>query len=142
MRTSKTKRIKKNAIGNLENLIDKYKIDYCHDDEENNQKESPKKSFLQRILDKNSKCNSDSSKNESRDYLREPRIAFDNDSVQWWILNKIKYPILSKIAIDYLAIPPTSVSSGRNFLTAGLTVTKTRTNLNPNTIKQTSQIVE
>jgi len=41
------------------------------------------------------------------------------------------FPILAKLAACYLAIPPTSADSERQFLTAGNVVTPTRCSLEP-----------
>ena len=58
------------------------------------------------------------------------------DILSWWKLNEKTFPILSKIAKDYLAIQSTSVPSERSFSMSGLIVTKLRNQLNPETLKQ------
>lgn len=46
-------------------------------------------------------------------YVLQPQLAKDVDVVQWWVMHQAEYPILCKMAMDYLAIPATSVPSER-----------------------------
>ncbi len=49
-------------------------------------------------------------------------------------MNENKFPRLSTLAREYLAIPGTSVSSERAFSTCGLTLTKQRASLDSRTV--------
>ncbi|KAL6636965.1 hypothetical protein ACP70R_024537 [Stipagrostis hirtigluma subsp. patula] len=60
------------------------------------------------------------SKSELEQYLEEaltPRIQ-EFDIMSWWKLNTLKFPTLSKMARDILAIPMSMVSSGSSIFTA------------------------
>ncbi|KAJ6822772.1 zinc finger BED domain-containing protein RICESLEEPER 2 [Iris pallida] len=62
-----------------------------------------------------------SSKSELEQYLEEalvPRIQ-EFDILNWWKLNTIKYPTLSKMARDVLAIPMSMVNSGSSIFGTG-----------------------
>jgi hypothetical protein len=61
------------------------------------------------------------SKSELEQYLDEsltPRIQ-EFDILNWWKLNTVKFPTLSKMARDILAIPVSMVSSGSSIFCAG-----------------------
>ncbi|RLN22033.1 zinc finger BED domain-containing protein RICESLEEPER 2-like [Panicum miliaceum] len=61
------------------------------------------------------------SKSELEQYLDEsltPRMQ-EFDILNWWKLNTVKFPTLSKMARDILAIPMSMVSSGSSIFTAG-----------------------
>ncbi|RLN23478.1 zinc finger BED domain-containing protein RICESLEEPER 2-like [Panicum miliaceum] len=61
------------------------------------------------------------SKSELEQYLDEsltPRMQ-EFDILNWWKLNTVKFPTLSKMACDILAIPMSMVSSGSSIFTAG-----------------------
>ena len=77
-------------------------------------------------------------KDEFDIYLNEPRIVFSNkfDVVEWWRNKQERFPILSSIAKDYLCIQITSVPYERSFSISGLTVTKLRNQLNPETVRR------
>ncbi|XP_047092284.1 zinc finger BED domain-containing protein RICESLEEPER 2-like [Lolium rigidum] len=63
------------------------------------------------------------SKSELEQYLDEaltPRIQ-DFEIVDWWKLNTLKFPTLSKMARDILAIPMSMVSSGGSIFSAATT---------------------
>ncbi|KAL6843604.1 hypothetical protein ACP4OV_026666 [Aristida adscensionis] len=60
-------------------------------------------------------------KSELEQYLDEsltPRIQ-EFDILNWWKLNKLKFPTLSKMARDILAIPMSMVSSGSSIFSGG-----------------------
>ncbi|KAL6636962.1 hypothetical protein ACP70R_024534 [Stipagrostis hirtigluma subsp. patula] len=60
-------------------------------------------------------------KSELEQYLDEsltPRIQ-EFDILNWWKLNTLKFPTLSKMARDILAIPMSMVSSGSSIFSAG-----------------------
>jgi len=63
-------------------------------------------------------------------YLNSP-VDSNTDSLIWWKTHDKDYPILSKIAKDYLTIQATSVLSERAFSISGLTISKTRNRLDP-----------
>ena len=64
---------------------------------------------------------------ELNDYLKEPvKIA---DPLSWWKTYEGKFPKLSNLAKNYLAVPVTSVPSERIFLAAGITVAKLKASL-------------
>ncbi|XP_066582005.1 uncharacterized protein [Prorops nasuta] len=58
---------------------------------------------------------------ELEEYLQEPRASSDVDVLTWWKQNHTKFPILSKMARDFLTIPATSVPAERLFSKASLT---------------------
>ena len=74
-----------------------------------------------------------SQESELGNYFLEPRILLVEveKSLVWWKNNQTKFPILSKIARDYLAMQASSVPSDRGFSSSGLTVTDTRSRLHP-----------
>ena len=67
-------------------------------------------------------------------YLNSP-VDSNTDSLIWWKTHDKDYPILSKIAKDYLTIQATSVLSERAFSISGLTISKTRNRLDPETAR-------
>ena len=79
-----------------------------------------------------------SRQNELDKYLGEQPVTFDKkfNTLNFWKDNKEKYPILCKLAKDYLALQPTSVPSERSFSQGGLTVTKTRNRQTPESVKK------
>ncbi|KAH9762677.1 BED-type domain-containing protein [Citrus sinensis] len=59
----------------------------------------------------------------------------DFDVLQWWKMNKGKYPILAEMAKDLLAIPVTTVASESAFSTGGRTLSPHRSRLHPDTLE-------
>ena len=69
---------------------------------------------------------------ELKEYLEEPiRVACP---LQWWQQCESKFPRVSKLARQFLPVQATSIPSERTFSTAGQTVTKLRSALEPDTV--------
>ncbi len=56
---------------------------------------------------------------ELKVYLKEPVVADDEDILNYWKKNRMRFPILSSMAKDFLSMMPTSVLSERAFSLAG-----------------------
>ncbi|XP_048857121.1 E3 SUMO-protein ligase ZBED1-like isoform X1 [Brienomyrus brachyistius] len=69
-------------------------------------------------------------------YLGSPPLSLSEDPLNWWHVNKVSFPLLSKMAKRYLCIPATSVSAERVFSTAGDIVTAQRSTLTPEHVDQ------
>jgi hAT family C-terminal dimerisation region len=54
-------------------------------------------------------------KDELADYLSFSLAAQNADPVKWWIDHAVRFPILSHLALDILAIPATSAEAERAF---------------------------
>src|SRR3990170_5803446 len=52
---------------------------------------------------------------EVANYLALPEIHPDDCPLLWWKINKTRFPVLSKLARKYLAIPATAIPSERLF---------------------------
>lgn len=81
------------------------------------------------------------SKSELEQYLEEaltPRIQ-DFEILDWWKLNTLKFPTLSKMARDILAIPMSMVSRGSSIFSAATTGSRMlddyRSSLRPETVE-------
>ncbi|CAB5131700.1 unnamed protein product [Rhizophagus irregularis] len=72
---------------------------------------------------------------EVANYLALPKIHHDDCPLTWWKTNKTRFPVLSKLARKYLAIPATSTPSERLFSEAGNVMTIKRTQLAPNMLE-------
>ena len=57
------------------------------------------------------------------------------DILSWWKNNQGKYPILAKIARDFLAIPVSTVASESAFSTGGRHLSPHRSRLHPSTVE-------
>ncbi|CAF4842459.1 unnamed protein product [Pieris macdunnoughi] len=66
---------------------------------------------------------------ELEEYLSKPRAASSEDILEWWRTHETEYPILSKMARDFLSIPATSVPAERLFSKASLVIRKHRNRL-------------
>jgi hypothetical protein len=108
-----------NSYGNsesVEKIIQAVEHIYCmyyQPAEENMQSQSIQtQSSWHKIFQKTKKTDVDS-KNELERYLMEPILegTETDDVLMWWKFNSKKYPNLSRMARDYLAIPGTSASS-------------------------------
>jgi len=74
-------------------------------------------------------------KNEINLYQSFPRPAAHTDPLLWWKLNAQQLPILSKLAMIYLAIPASQASVERIFSVAKNIITENRTSLAPDVIE-------
>ena len=72
---------------------------------------------------------------EVTSYLALPKIHHDDCPLMWWKTNKTRFPVLSKLARKYLAVPATSTPSERLFSEAGNVMTIKRTQLAPNMLE-------
>jgi hypothetical protein len=60
--------------------------------------------------------------------------AFVTDPYEYWHTRRLKYPRLSRMALDLLTVPPMSAECERLFSTTGRMVTKIRNRLDASTI--------
>ncbi|KAF0532306.1 zinc finger bed domain-containing protein ricesleeper 2-like [Gigaspora margarita] len=67
-----------------------------------------------------------------RYFISEP-VEEDTDPLDWWKVNKRTYPILSKLASDYLSVQATSIACEQAFSLASNTISKTRNRLHSKT---------
>ena len=79
----------------------------------------------------------DSYSQEFRKYIMEEvmKLKKGSDVLMWWKSNSRKYPNLSRMARDYLAIPGTSASSERIFSSGKELISDRRNSLSPDTIQ-------
>ncbi|XP_047093157.1 zinc finger BED domain-containing protein RICESLEEPER 2-like isoform X1 [Lolium rigidum] len=70
-------------------------------------------------------------------YLEDALVPLREDDsfdvLKWWKRNVENYPVLARMARDFLAIPLSSVASESTFSTAGMIINKHRSSLNPET---------
>ena len=70
-------------------------------------------------------------------YKRKPAMSINKEDgsftnpLDWWRIKEQQFPLLAKLAIQLLAKPTTSAPSERVFSTAGLTISKLRSRLDP-----------
>ncbi|MBW0570346.1 hypothetical protein O181_110061 [Austropuccinia psidii MF-1] len=67
--------------------------------------------------------------NEILESLQTDSPHYSISILEWWKSHKNRFPILSKIARDYLEIPATSAPSERVFSEAGNLITNKKTSL-------------
>ncbi|KAL4589847.1 hypothetical protein LXL04_002758 [Taraxacum kok-saghyz] len=76
-------------------------------------------------------------KSEVEIYLGDAREKRDQkfDLLGWWKTNSIKFPILSKLARNILAMSISTAASKSTFSTGGRVIDKYRSSLNPETVE-------
>ena len=77
------------------------------------------------------------SSNELDRYLKDELLPRKEevDILEWWKTNVSKYPVLSTMARDILAIPASTVPSESAFSTGGRVVSDYRSSLTPSTVE-------
>ncbi|KAM0917551.1 hypothetical protein ACQ4PT_009413 [Festuca glaucescens] len=92
---------------------------------------------LEFILFKQQHCPKHHRRSEVDIYLQDALVPLREDEsfdvLKWWKRNAENYPILAKIAQDFLVIPLSAVASESTFSTAGMIIDKHRSSLNPET---------
>ena len=73
--------------------------------------------------------------NEILEYLQTDSPHYSICILEWWKIHENRFPILSKIARDYLGIPATSAPSERVFSEAGNLITNKRTSLSCDSVE-------
>lgn len=97
-------------------------------------KEAWKTNFAKHVSAKPSVA---SGRSEFDIYIEEERLPDDEnfDILGWWKANGLKYPIMQKIARDFLAIPISTVASESSFSTSGRILTPHRSKLRSDTLE-------
>ena len=78
---------------------------------------------------------SQSKNDELSVYLREGLIPYEDDVLQYWRGNKKRFPTLSRMARDYLALQPTSKDTEGLFSKGRRTIPYYRRSQNADTIR-------
>jgi hypothetical protein len=68
-------------------------------------------------------------------YLKEDRLTAEDNTLDYWRVNKARFPILTKMARDYLALQPTSKDVEGNFSKGRRTIPYYRLSQNAATIR-------
>ncbi|XP_074572365.1 zinc finger BED domain-containing protein RICESLEEPER 2-like [Curcuma longa] len=83
---------------------------------------------------------SETKRSELVDYLEKGRLKKNEipkifSCLEWWKMNRMQYPILSKMAADILAIPVSSVASEATFSAGTRVIDSYRSSLSPDTVQ-------
>uniref|UniRef100_A0A1D1YJQ2 Putative AC9 transposase n=1 Tax=Anthurium amnicola TaxID=1678845 RepID=A0A1D1YJQ2_9ARAE len=76
-------------------------------------------SFAEEIARKRRRLSSTAATDELTQYLSEPPVPIATDVLDWWKVNSTRYPRLSVMARDYLAVQGTSVEPEELFSSKG-----------------------
>jgi len=80
-----------------------------------------------------------SRKSEADTYLDDSLVPLRDgeefDVLKWWKRNQDQYPVLAKMARDFLAIPLSTVASESTFSTAGMVINKYCSSLSSETVE-------
>ena len=91
--------------------------------------------IMEHIIQKKKKSSNLQSRNEIDEYLAIPVESQNVNPCEWWKHHQTQYPILAKIARDYICIPATSVSSEQAFSKSGELISKKRNRLGDRAIE-------
>ncbi|XP_042467417.1 zinc finger BED domain-containing protein RICESLEEPER 2-like [Zingiber officinale] len=83
---------------------------------------------------------SETKRSELVDHLEKGRLKKNEipkifSCLEWWRMNRMQYPILSKIAADILAIPVSSMASKATFSAGTRVIDSYRSSLSPDTVQ-------
>src|SRR6185369_12082256 len=127
---------KNQAINILRSKMNNYASKLNNSNSENNiLKSSGTRLFFENLItQQNNQVNQARPiEDELERYLALPSIS--SDSLLWWSQYEDKFPVLSKIAQEYLAIQGTSVPCEQAFSMAAHTISKVCNRLNPSTAR-------
>lgn len=68
-------------------------------------------------------------------FLTSPCEDTNGDPLAWWMKNRARYPRLSRMALDYLSAPATTVDVERVFSQGRLVLSHTRNRLSPKSMR-------
>lgn len=83
-------------------------------------------SFAEEIARKKRRANTNNSTDELTQYLSEPPAPIATDVLEWWKVNSMRYPRLSVMARDFLAVQANSVAPEELFCGKGAEIDKQR----------------
>ncbi|XP_050236337.1 putative AC transposase [Mercurialis annua] len=83
-------------------------------------------SFAEEIARKKRRASMSNATDELTQYLSEPPAPIPTDVLEWWKVNSTRYPRLSAMARDFLAMQPTSVAPEELFGSKGDEIYKQR----------------
>jgi hypothetical protein len=115
-----------------------YRRVYCTTNPVVQESSTLKKDKLQSFLEKLHVSDPVAVNNELERYLGLPRVQNDTNPLDWWKVNNGQFPILSKMAQDYLAVPASSVPCEEVFSSGVDLVTANRNRLEPDTIEMST----
>ncbi|CAG8524031.1 15816_t:CDS:1, partial [Cetraspora pellucida] len=79
--------------------------------------------YVEKVVQKRCRLNVlNSPTDELTKYLNEATLPMNINSLEWWKLNSFRFPVMSRMAKDFLAIQATSVPSEQIFSKAGDTI--------------------
>lgn len=81
-------------------------------------------SFAEEIARKRRRVSMNATTDELSQYLSEPPVPIATDVLEWWRANSMRYPRLSVMARDYLAVQGTSLESEELFSSKGDEINK------------------
>jgi hypothetical protein len=91
--------------------------------------------FISRLAN-NQNISANNNRDEISNYWNFATASTDTSPLDWWKAHEAEYPLLSKLAQDFLSIMATSVPCEQLFSIAGLVITKSRNRLSGNSARE------
>ena len=91
--------------------------------------------FISRLAN-NQNISANNNRDEISNYWNFATASTDTSPLDWWKAHEAEYPLLSKLAQDFLSIMATSVPCEQLFFIAGLVITKSRNRLSGNSARE------